>query len=282
VGFFVTVDNGRVLGKSRTLREPRVKNRSLTRRMTATQLRNLSRAPNYTGPAYANWTEHHFSFLIEAGLRQWNRRCLAFVIEHYQPSESAHGIDHLLRVLRTCFKIAEEYRDADRTVLLIAAYFHDFISFPKNAALSEVASTLSADYILSIVARWNLSEDQKRKLHGAIACHSFSADIKGSTIESDILYDADKIDALGAVGLARLFGVSGSIGSDLYNFYDPFFEARELDDKKYALDHIYKKLLSLPEKMRTTKGREIANDRIPFIKEFLANFKSEILCLPQQ
>jgi uncharacterized protein len=219
----------------------------------------------------------YFSFLKEGNLRRWNEFCFMFISQNYRPSDPAHGIDHLLRVLKVSFKIATEYKEVDQVVLLIACYFHDFVSFPKNQSLSPKSSMRAADSALKIFEKQPLTQRQKEKLHNAILAHSYSANLKGATIESDIIYDADKIDALGAIGIARLFCVSGALSSDPYDLYDPFSERRKLNDKQFAIDHFYKKILCIPEKMRTPEGRQLANDKVKYVKQFLEQIKEDIL-----
>jgi uncharacterized protein len=74
-------------------------------------------------------------------------------------------------------------------------------------------------------------------------------------VEACIVQDADRLEALGAIGLARVFAVSGALGVALFDAEDPFADARTLDDRKFALDHFQTKLLRLPETMQTEIGR---------------------------
>jgi uncharacterized protein len=100
-----------------------------------------------------------------------------------------------------------------------------------------------------------------------------------STLEGKILQDADRLDAIGAIGIARTFSVGGSENRSLYNSKDPFCESdRELDDTRWTLDHIKRKLLILKNSMHTKTAREIAEQRTDFIESFLNQLKSEILC----
>src|SRR5262249_28393648 len=112
-----------------------------------------------------------------------------------------------------------------------------------------------------------------------IACHSYSAEARGESLESDILYDADKLDALGAIGVARLFCVAGAMNANIYDLLDPFAESRPLNDKVFAFDHFFEKILSIPEKMRTPLGRELANKKIRVVSNFLAQMRVEISLL---
>ena len=103
----------------------------------------------------------------------------------------------------------------------------------------------------------------------AIEAHSFSAAIPPRTLEAKIVQDADRLESLGAIGLARVFAVAGALNTILFDAEDPFADRRALDDRKYALDHFQCKLLRLPETMQTDKGKAMAQHN-PFLVEFMA------------
>lgn len=109
----------------------------------------------------------------------------------------------------------------------------------------------------------------------AIEAHSFSANIAPTTIEARIVQDADRLDALGALGLARLFYTAGRMESALAHSTDPLAQHRALDDRRYALDQIEAKLATLPTTMQTKEGRVIANQRVQWLREFRDRFEEE-------
>jgi len=88
-------------------------------------------------------------------------------------------------------------------------------------------------------------------VHHAIHAHSFSANVLPQTIEAKILQDADRLEALGAIGLARVFYVAGQLNTQLFHPEDPLAEQRIADDTLYALDHFPLKLFKLPSLMHT-------------------------------
>ncbi|HAT3700366.1 TPA: hydrolase, partial [Klebsiella oxytoca] len=94
--------------------------------------------------------------------------------------------------------------------------------------------------------------------------------------EAKIVQDADRLEALGAIGLARVFAVSGALNNILFDADDPFADRRELDDKKYALDHFQCKLLRLPETMQTEKGRAMALHNARFLVQYMAKLSAEL------
>ncbi|STT07263.1 metal-dependent phosphohydrolase [Klebsiella michiganensis] len=106
--------------------------------------------------------------------------------------------------------------------------------------------------------------------------HSFSAAIAPQSEEAKIVQDADRLEALGAIGLARVFAVSGALNNSLFDARDPFADRRELDDKTYALDHFQCKLLRLPKTMQTEKGRAMAVHNARFLVQFMAKLSAEL------
>ena len=110
----------------------------------------------------------------------------------------------------------------------------------------------------------------------AIEAHSFSAAILPQSVEAKIVQDADRLEALGAIGLARVFAVSGALNTILFDANDPFADQRDLDDKKYALDHFQSKLLRLPETMQTEQGRALAVHNAQFLVQFMAKLSAEL------
>lgn len=112
----------------------------------------------------------------------------------------------------------------------------------------------------------------------AIREHSFSAGLKPTTIESQILQDADRLDALGAIGVMRVVSCGMKMASRYYSATEPLPSARPLDDRSFVVDHFYVKLFKLAETMNTEEGRQEAQKRIAFMKEFLGQLQTEIGC----
>ena len=110
----------------------------------------------------------------------------------------------------------------------------------------------------------------------AIEAHSFSAGIPPLTLEAKVLQDADRLDALGAVGLARTLMLGAEMKRDFYDTTDPFCHSRTADDSIYTLDHLYCKLLKLESTMQTPSGRKEAVERTIFLRQFLSQLEAEI------
>ena len=163
-------------------------------------------------------------------------------------------------------------------VILTACYFHDIVSLAKNHPQRQRSSLLAAEEARRILSAEfvDFPPEKIDAICHAIAAHSFSAQITPLTAEAKIVQDADRLEALGAIGLARVFAVSGSLGVALFDGEDPFAQHRPLDDKRYALDHFQTKLLKLPQTMQTTKGKQLAQHNARFQVEFMAKLSAEL------
>jgi len=188
--------------------------------------------------------------------------------------DSSHDIGHFRRVWKTANAIADN--DVDRLVLLASSYFHDIVSYPKNHPKRSRSSVDSAIKAAEILAQMNFPQEKIDKVKHCIEAHSFSANIRPETIEAKILQDADRMEALGAIGLARTFYVAGRLNSKLFDEEDLFAQKRALDDSKYALDHFQVKLLKLPETMQTDKGQLEAGRRVEILKSFMHHLSLEL------
>lgn len=202
------------------------------------------------------------------------RARLRAVVAQRMETDPAHDLAHLDRVWTNAQAIAGA--QADIPVLLAACYLHDLVNLPKNDPNRLFASRRSAAESGPILAKLGFSDDQVQAAQHAIAAHSFSANIPPQTLEARILRDADRLDALGAIGIARTFSVSGALGRVLYDPADPFAEARPLDDLRYSIDHWKVKLLTLPDDMLTDAGKQIAQVRAGRMFQFLEDFAAEI------
>lgn len=196
----------------------------------------------------------------------------------YANADSGHDWLHITRVAGLSRQIAIG-EDADLEVVLAAAYFHDCVRHPKGSvksADSAADSAAQASKILALVAGFP-SQKIPAVAH-AIECHSFSGGRAPKTTEAKVLRDADRLDALGAIGICRAFATGAIMngGRPFYSQDDPFCESRKPNDREYTLDHFYAKLLKLEDSMLTGKGRELAKRRTKFLREFLAEFAQEI------
>ncbi|ELC0837792.1 phosphohydrolase [Klebsiella michiganensis] len=210
-------------------------------------------------------------------LYHWQQRFEAWLSQYHGQEDAAHDISHFRRVWATAQQLAEETA-ADRLVILTACYFHDIVSLAKNHPERSRSSAMAAEKTLAILqsAFPDFPPERYAAVLHAIEAHSFSAAVAPQSEEAKIVQDADRLEALGAIGLARVFAVSGALNNSLFDARDPFAERRELDDKTYALDHFQCKLLRLPKTMQTEKGRAMAVHNARFLVQFMAKLSAEL------
>lgn len=196
---------------------------------------------------------------------------------YYQSDDPGHDWLHIQRVGRNALMIAKN-EIVDEEALLAGAYCHDLINISKDHPDRAKASELSANASLQLLKEAGFEESEIRKIQTIIIEHSFSRGAKPSTAEAAILQDADRLDAIGAIGILRCATTTVQMGSLLYHQDEPLAENRALNDKLYMLDHYYKKLYLLPDLMNTEIARETARKRIAFMKLFEENLLEEIDC----
>jgi uncharacterized protein len=190
-------------------------------------------------------------------------------------ADPAHDLIHFKRVVELARRLAHAEK-AQMEVVIPAAWFHDYVIVPKNDLGRITASQASAMKAIDFLKAIQYPGTYLKDISHAIECHSFSAKIEPRTIEACVVQDADRLDALGAIGVARCFAVGTQLQRPFYNVNDPFCERREADDKQYTLDHFYKKLFLIATTMKTKSGQEEAQKRLRFMEEFIRQLKAEI------
>jgi uncharacterized protein len=207
-------------------------------------------------------------------LKDWENR----FIHHLSSSnltDASHDLGHFQRVYHTAKHIAQsESCNVDPLIILAAAYFHDIISLPKNHPDNSMSSRLAAMEAQSILQKMGFTPEKIDSVCHAIAAHSFSAQLIPETIEAKVIQDADRMEALGALGAMRTFYVSGRLNRFLFDPHDFYANRRPLDDKMFAVDHFYIKLFKLPDLLQTTGGRLLANQRVTFLKLFISELET--------
>lgn len=189
--------------------------------------------------------------------------------------DGAHDLAHLQRVWHNARTLQAE-EGGDLEVLLAAVLLHDCVSVEKNSPLRSQASRLAAEKAANVLADLDWPESKIAAVTHAIEAHSFSANITPLTLEAKLVQDADRLDSLGMLGVARTFYVAGRMGSALYDPLDPEAKERDYDDTRFCLDHFQTKLLHLADGFQTAAGQRLAQIRHQRLKGFMEQFKEEI------
>jgi uncharacterized protein len=190
--------------------------------------------------------------------------------------DPAHDFQHIMRVYKNAELIGKKER-ADLEVLLPAVLLHDLVVYPKGSTKTSKSADDSADMAERWLRSYGYPQERIDKISYCIRTHSYSKRLVPTTLEGKILQDADRLDALGAIGIARTFSVVGYEKRAFYNPGDPFWRSgRELNDREWTLDHFYKKLFRLKKSMHTRTAKEMAKERAKFMELFISQLKKEL------
>lgn len=200
---------------------------------------------------------------------------LILIAQSADTGDGAHDLSHLERVWKAANSMLAHHPEADAMVVMAASYLHDLVNLPKNHPDRARASAMAADEAVRELQAAGYPSTRLAAVHHAIEAHSYSANIPPRTIEARIVQDADRLDALGPVGLARMFHVGGQLGRALAHPTDPMGTHRQLDDGAYALDHIELKLARIAGTMQTDGGRALAATRLDWIRRFRDEFVAD-------
>ena len=189
--------------------------------------------------------------------------------------DGSHDLAHILRVFKNAMRINMS-EAGDGEIIAAAALLHDCVAVEKNAPLRNQASRLAAEKAAGILEGLGWRQERISAVAHAVVAHSFSANVPPETLEAKILQDADRLDAIGAIGIARCFYIGGRMKSGLHDSADPRAQSRPLDDKAFAIDHFPVKLFKLADGFKTETGREMAALRNDRLHEFHRMFMEEV------
>ena len=187
-------------------------------------------------------------------------------------SESAHDYWHCYRVVQTAKYIGRKEK-ADLVVLEFAAWLHD-IAHPVSKMDHDIEGAKLAKKFLTA---HRVDKQLVEKIVSCIRKHRFIKGKKANSLEEKILQDADKLDALGAVGIVRVFTVAGEHGQTIHNpkVKSDFSYYLKNDLSKTTIAHFYDKLFKLKKLMHTETAKKIAEKREKYMKDFLKKFYKE-------
>lgn len=201
----------------------------------------------------------------------------SFVQDRLGKDNSGHDSFHCFRVRTTAEKLAKHEIDPDMTVVICAALLHDV----PDVKICSDAIQAQKD-IRSLLKQSKVTDQKIDHIMTIIANLSFKGagvDTTMPTIEGKIVQDADRLDAIGAIGIARCFAYGGHVGHPIYDpTHNPTMHSTEEEyrkDKGTSISHFYEKLLLLKDRMQTESGRRIAEERHLYLKSFLAQFFNE-------
>ena len=194
-------------------------------------------------------------------------------------ADAAHDLAHCLRVADWTLHLLREVDLADpslQRVAIAAALLHDVVNIPKSSPDRAQASARSADVARTLMPPHGFTQEEAVQAAQAILDHSFSRGAVPTTPLGRALQDADRLEALGALGIMRCIATGATSGAAFFDTDDPWARDRPLDDRRFAIDHFQVKLLRLPPTLLTAGGRAEAERRVGVMLELLRALGAEI------
>jgi uncharacterized protein len=179
-----------------------------------------------------------------------------------------------LRVAEWTVRLAGDA--VDERLSIAAALLHDIVNVPKNHPDRARASEKSADAARTLLRQLGFTEVDSELVADAIRDHSFTRGATPSSTLGKALQDADRLEALGVIGAFRCIATGTTFGADLFDADDPWARERELDDKRYSVDHFFVKLFKLPSTFQTHGGRAEAERRANVMQAMLDQLGEEL------
>ncbi len=199
----------------------------------------------------------------------------AYAMKRLMSAGDSHDWEHTLRVLRLCLRIGKK-EGADLEVLKIACYMHDIARPHQDRSRGKVChAERGAEIAKDILKNYPISEDKKANIIHCIKTHRFRGKHKPVTLEAKVLFDADKLDAIGAVGVARAFLFAGEIGARLHNSVTDIENTEPYTAEDTGYREFLVKLSRIKDSMLTTEGMKMAEKRHAFMVEFFERFLLE-------
>jgi len=193
-------------------------------------------------------------------------------IQPYFKNSGSHAFDHTERVLNLALKIARN-KDLDIDVIKASCLMHDIARLREDNNEIECHAEQGAKMAKKILEEVKFPEEKIQKVIYAIKVHRHSSKIKAETKEAEILQDADRLDALGAITIGRMFSTGGELNRPLYN---PSTPLDGKDHRKSVIHGFYYKILKItPDSFNTKEAKEIAKERYKFVEQFIERFLKE-------
>lgn len=193
----------------------------------------------------------------------------------FAAAKGSHDWEHTLRVFRLCRRIGETER-ADMEVLLIAACLHDIGRCYQDASNGSIChAEKGAELAEPLIQPLLLSEERKQNILHCIRTHRFRGNGTPRTIEAQVLFDADKLDAIGAVGIGRAFLFAGEVGARLHNSHENIEETQPYSKEDTGYREYRLKLSKIKDRILTAEGKRLAADRDAYMVSFFDRFLFE-------
>jgi uncharacterized protein len=201
-------------------------------------------------------------------------RALLDEVRRRMEADPAHDVPHLLRVARWTLRLGRD--EVDPRAAVAAALLHDVVNLPKDHPERSRASERSAAVAREVLPPLGFAPEAVEEIAGAIRDHSYSRGAVPASPLGRALQDADRLEALGALGVFRCIATGAGFGAGFFHPDDPWAEERPIDDRRWSVDHFFTKLLRLPPTFHTEEGRREAERRARAMVALLRQLGDEI------
>lgn len=194
----------------------------------------------------------------------------------FQTSKGSHDWDHSLRVHKLSLKIGE-IEKANMQVLSTAAYLHDIARKIQDDSQGKIChAEMGAVMAKTMLTRLNLNQTFINEVVHCIKTHRYRGQNIPESLEAKVLFDADKLDSIGAVGIGRTFLYAGEIGAKLYNKDKNLAETKQYTPEATAYREFALKLKYIKDRMLTQAGKRLAQERHDFMMLFFERMNLEV------
>ncbi len=198
-----------------------------------------------------------------------------FARQHFNNSQVSHAWDHTLRVYRLCERIGSK-EGADMNVLMAAAYLHDIGRASQDASNGAVCHAQEGARIARpFIYELPVSRNRKENIIHCIKAHRYRGNQGPKSLEAKVLFDADKLDAIGAIGIARAYLFAGEVGARLHTPDVKVEVSRPYSENDTGFREYRVKLRKIRDRMLTKEGRRLADARHAFMEDFFKRFTKE-------
>jgi uncharacterized protein len=191
-------------------------------------------------------------------------------------SRGSHDWEHTLRVYRLAEHIGK-VEQANLEIVLLAALLHDIGRHHQDISNGKVChAKKGAEMAREILTKENLPEEKIEQISHCISSHRFRDNNKPQTLEAKVVFDADKLDAIGAVGVGRAFLFAGEVGAKLHNPHADIANTEAYTKEDTAYREFMVKLRKVKDRMLTSEGRRLARERHRFMVDFFERLNQEV------
>jgi uncharacterized protein len=191
-------------------------------------------------------------------------------------SPASHGWDHVKRVYELCLKIGKKEK-ADLTILGLAALLHDIGRKEEQVSKGKIChAQVGAEKAEGLLARLDVPDLIKKEILHCIRSHRFRGKQEPKSLEARILFDADKLDSIGAVGVGRAFLFAGEVGARLHNSHRDLSQTVSYSREDTAYREFQVKLIRVKDRMLTSSGRSLAEGRHRYMVRFFKRLDAEV------